>query len=190
MSSAAHLEQVFSDAYQREIDQDESVWRSLPFFATSLALYAALLGYVASKLPPISLNGFHLAGYGLIAASAAFLTLSFGRLWYSVHTRVYRQIPLETDTLTYVDGLRHYHSQLGLTGAALEDQVVEETRQLLVRQLADATSHNRLVNGGRLRSRSLSIRFLMFSYLTLGVLALCVFASEKLAPIAQATLRG
>jgi hypothetical protein len=33
-----HVEETFSDSYRKEIDQEENVWRSLPFFAASLSL--------------------------------------------------------------------------------------------------------------------------------------------------------
>jgi hypothetical protein len=33
-----HLEKIFGDAYRKEVDQEENVWRSLPFFAATLAL--------------------------------------------------------------------------------------------------------------------------------------------------------
>jgi hypothetical protein len=184
-----HLEKVFSDAYKREIDQDESVWRTLPFFATSLTLYAALLGYIGGKLPEISLNAFLLAGYLLMAASAAFLATSLVWLWFSVHTRVYRQIPMETDVLAFSISLRDFHSQMGLEGDTLDNKVVEEIQDFIAKQYAEATTHNRRVNEGRFRSRSYSIRFLMFGYVTLGVLSLSVFAADKLLPIAHATFR-
>jgi hypothetical protein len=33
-----YLEKTFADAYRKEIDQEENIWRSLPFFAATLAL--------------------------------------------------------------------------------------------------------------------------------------------------------
>jgi hypothetical protein len=34
----AYIEKAFADAYRKEIDQEENVWRSLPFFAATLAV--------------------------------------------------------------------------------------------------------------------------------------------------------
>ena len=36
-----YLETLFGEAYRKEIDQEENVWRSLPFFAATLALQLA-----------------------------------------------------------------------------------------------------------------------------------------------------
>ncbi len=41
-----HLEQTFADSYRKEIDQEENVWRSLPFFVATLALQPAGLAQV------------------------------------------------------------------------------------------------------------------------------------------------
>ena len=37
-SSLDHIERTLADACREEIDQEENVWRSLPFFAATLAL--------------------------------------------------------------------------------------------------------------------------------------------------------
>ncbi|HEY8288257.1 MAG TPA: hypothetical protein VIG49_03240, partial [Acetobacteraceae bacterium] len=40
-STLDHIEKTLADAYRKEIDQEENVWRSLPFFAATLALQLA-----------------------------------------------------------------------------------------------------------------------------------------------------
>ena len=48
----SHIEKTFADAYRKEIDQEENIWRSLPFFAATLALQLAALFQVVPRLPP------------------------------------------------------------------------------------------------------------------------------------------
>lgn len=38
-----HIGKTLADQYRKEIDQEENVWRSLPFFAATLALQVAAL---------------------------------------------------------------------------------------------------------------------------------------------------
>lgn len=188
MSWKDSLVSAFAEAYKREADQDESVWRSLPFFATSLTLYGAILGYVATKLPPITLSIFSIAAYILLAASATSLVISFGWLWYSVHSRRYRQIPLETDTLTFARGLEAYY---GAVGRPDVDEVVKaDLQNYWIDQFSAAVAHNRKLNESRLESRSYSIRFLLFGYVTLGIIVMGMFAGEKLHPIWVETIRS
>ena len=50
-SALAHIERTLADAYRKEIEQEENVWRSLPFFAATLALELAALFQVIDKVP-------------------------------------------------------------------------------------------------------------------------------------------
>jgi hypothetical protein len=47
----AHIEKTLADSYRREIDQEENIWRSLPFFAATLALQMAALFQMIDKFP-------------------------------------------------------------------------------------------------------------------------------------------
>ncbi len=55
----AYLERTLADSYRKEIDQEENVWRSLPFFAATLALQLAALFQIIDKLPdPTTATGW------------------------------------------------------------------------------------------------------------------------------------
>ena len=59
MSSALdHIEKTLADGYRREIEQGENVWRSLPFFAATIAFQIAALSQVLLRLPPASSGAF------------------------------------------------------------------------------------------------------------------------------------
>ena len=46
-----HLEKTLGDCYRKEIDQEENIWRSLPFFAATLALQLAAIFQILGHLP-------------------------------------------------------------------------------------------------------------------------------------------
>lgn len=50
-STLDHIEKTLADAYRKEIDQEENVWRSLPFFAATLALQLAAMFQIVDRLP-------------------------------------------------------------------------------------------------------------------------------------------
>ena len=57
-AALAHIEKTLAESYRKEIDQEENVWRSLPFFAATLALQLAALFQMIDRLPdPMSLAG-------------------------------------------------------------------------------------------------------------------------------------
>ena len=49
--SAGTLLGMFQDFYRQEVNAEEDVYRTLPFFATALGLIIAALNYAASQLP-------------------------------------------------------------------------------------------------------------------------------------------
>ncbi len=60
-----------ADAYRREIDAEENLWRTLPFFAATLALQLAALFQIIDKLPePGSVLGRMAAGCLISCASS------------------------------------------------------------------------------------------------------------------------
>ncbi len=76
-----HLEKTFADAYRKEIDQEENVWRSLPFFAATLALQLAGLAqvrdWVAGSSGPLLAASSGLLAMAGAATLAAILFLGF-----------------------------------------------------------------------------------------------------------------
>ncbi len=73
-----HLEKTFAEAYRKEIDQEENVWRSLPFFAATLALQLASIGQVREWLRDLDGLLFVLAAALLgLAALATFAAILF-----------------------------------------------------------------------------------------------------------------
>jgi hypothetical protein len=50
-STLDHIEQTLGEAYRKEIDQEENVWRALPFFAATLAFQLVALSQLVLRLP-------------------------------------------------------------------------------------------------------------------------------------------
>ena len=95
MSPDEYLDRLFTDSFKREVDQDEAVWRTLPFFATALGLAGALVGYVASHLPNLSTAPLSLMLHVLIALALASLVAAGFWIWVAVRPREYVYLPRE-----------------------------------------------------------------------------------------------
>ena len=61
-----HIERTLAEAYRKEIDQEENVWRSLPFFIAALALELAALFQAVGRMPPPG-TAWRWGAYGLLA---------------------------------------------------------------------------------------------------------------------------
>ena len=149
-----YIEKTLSDAYRKEIDQEENVWRSLPFFAATLALQLAALFQIIDKLPdPTTILGW--LSIVWLTAAGAFTLTSLGFLAASIYPQRFDYVAKQTQLLEYAQAL--------IRDEASENQELEDPFSALVtlktqiaRQYAQATDHNQQINKRRERWRSVA----------------------------------
>lgn len=144
-----YMEETLSEAYKKEIDQEENVWRSLPFFAATLALQVTALVKVVTKMPPT----FSIIGYvasGLLIVTGVLDVSAIVFLCYSIWPRRFRYVAPEPELLKYARDLIADEEE------GQEDEGQEKPVSALVtlkweiaRQYAEGAAHNRLINKGR-----------------------------------------
>lgn len=151
----AYIEKTLADSYRKEIDQEENVWRSLPFFAATLALQLAALFQITERLPdPTTWIGW-LSIIFLVTAGGLTLA-SLGYLAASIYPQKFDYIAKEPALLSYA-------RELVRDEQAPENQEQTDPFSALVtlkteiaRQYAQATDHNRQINKQRERRRSIA----------------------------------
>jgi hypothetical protein len=100
-STLDHIEQVLADAYRREIDLDENIWRSLPFFAAALALELTAVYQISGHIPPAGTNAWRISlALTAIAGLAALIALGF--LMASIFPVRLSYLVIEPPLLRYV----------------------------------------------------------------------------------------
>jgi hypothetical protein len=171
----SHIERTLADAYRKEIDQEENVWRSLPFFAATLALELAALFQLVTRLPPLGTN----AGW----ASLFLLTLA-GLLMFAalcllaacIAPARFRYILREPLLLRYADDL--IRAEQAPENQDLDDPVdaLATLKRELARQFAEATDHNRQINKRRGWLREIAGLAVVGSVLSILLLVIVAFA--------------
>lgn len=152
-AALAYVEKTLAESYRKEIDQEENVWRSLPFFAATLALQLAALFQMIDKLPdPATLAGaFSVAFLGL-AGIASLVSLLF--LSASIYPQRFDYVAREPMLLAYAQALI-LHEEQGSGGAEPLSALVTLKTELC-RQYAKGADHNRQINKRRERRRSIA----------------------------------
>ena len=151
-----HLERTFADAYRKEIDQEENVWRSLPFFAATLALQLAALAQIRDWIsdivqPMFAAAALLLSGAGLATLAAlVFLAMS---VWPADFRRVARE-PAFRDYAARVRAEAEANSPPGTAPEEVAETALSTIKAALVEQYALAVDHNRLANGARAKWRT------------------------------------
>ena len=171
----AHIEKTLADSYRREMDQEENTWRSLPFFAATLALQLTALFQVIERLPdPAAWAG--LPARALVLASFGCSLGALCLLAASIRRAKFRYIAGDNDLLTYASGLMEEERAQG-SPAPGQVPALHALRLSLATQYATATDHNRRINRARERRRSDAGLLTIFSVIsTLVLVALTVAA--------------
>ena len=183
-SSLDHIEKTLADAYRKEIDQEENVWRSLPFFAATISFQIAALSQVLLHLPKDSTGAWWDAIISLVLGSLLiFVAIAF--LAGSIAPAKFSYISDEPALLDYARGLDQDEQDAVAANLSPVD-ALGMLKNTLADQYAVATHHNRQINQRR------SFRRSMAGLATLGS-ALCnVFLVVRvmLYYIPQGTLKG
>lgn len=153
-----HVEKTLSEAYRRELDQEENVWRSLPFFAATLALQLAALFQIIERLPARGTLSWTVA-VSFAASSGLSTLIALLFLAASIFPAKFRYVSSETDLHEFARGLAIQ------SGEPPESDAIGVFKSTLAEQYADATDHNRRINQRRGRQRSIAGLATLFSVL-------------------------
>ena len=175
-STRTHIEKTLADFYRKEIEQEENIWRSLPFFAATLAFQLATIFQTIEHLPRASALWWPVACALLGLPTGATIT-ALGFLAASIYPAEFTYIAPDPDLLDYAEGLDVDETAAhaaGNTGFDADEVLTWE----LARQYADATGANRRVNQRRARLRSiagLATLASVFSTITLAALVVLTY---------------
>lgn len=191
---------TFADLYRQEVEAEEDVHRTLPFFGTALGIVIASLAYAAGRLPrwtdlPVDrARAFLWPGLPLPGMPTNFTPYAFGAAvalllfavveaacvlaWISraVVMRKYKRIGPETNLRDRVAALNDYYDEQGPPDATRDKKLVEDVRQMLLDSYLNATPFNRLVNQQRYKYRARAsshlIRSLIWALAATSVISL------------------
>lgn len=172
-----YLEKLFGDAYRKEIDQEENVWRTLPFFAATLALQLAGLAQVRDWVSGVQgwLLWLSLVLLGL-AAIATFAAILF--LAESIWPALFRYVTREPDLQDYLEKVRAGEIASGSTDDDATLVAIRAARAVMVQQYALAAAHNRVLNQRRANRRTRAGLATLASVLAVLVLVALVVVSN------------
>lgn len=142
-----YLERVVSEGLKRQLDEEENVVRSLPFFATSLGVLVAFIGLARPMFPEFEWTWGIVAIYGLLSLVLLSLALLLFFLWRAVNTRRFLYPMKETALLRYAANLEaYYRGQSASATPVQQDPLLDDLRDAMIRQMAAASARSRVNN--------------------------------------------
>ncbi|HSK40525.1 MAG TPA: hypothetical protein VK943_12230 [Arenibaculum sp.] len=169
--AAEYLEKLVADGFGRELDQEEGIARSLPFFATSIGVLVAFIGLAQPTLEPFSWAVWPVIVYGLLAGVVASLAALLVFLSLVVRHETFKYPMDEKALIDYAAELTAYYEAAADPGGqqdvidveAVEKAVVDDMRNAMTEQLAAAGAVSRANNAKRLRARSRAFAVLLLA---------------------------
>lgn len=173
-----YVEKVVAESYKRELDQEENVVRSLPFFATSLGILATALGLARTGIGPFSWSGIQLAIYVTLAVTGVSVMAVLAFLVEAIRPRDFKNPMTEQDLISYRSNLEAYYAAFDKDAATLEAAVTDDLRQAFSRQIAEAARIVRANNLQRLQARSRGLMALIVAIFLAFVLLGLILARD------------
>lgn len=167
-----YLEKLFAEAYERELEQEENVVRSLPFIAAIASVTLLVLREFGDGLPPPDGSLAALALHGLMVGIGLTFLYVFVFLFIALRSRSYRYPIDEPEIRRTADELIDFYTNEGLPGAEADDAALRDLRRQMIEQFAAAATNNRRQNELRHAARSKA-----FNGLILGVALSLMFVA-------------
>lgn len=161
-SALDHLEKTFSELYRKEIDQEENVWRTLPFFAAAIALQFGVISGLLPKMGTASpglTKDFVVTLLLIVTLDAATLIL----LSLSIASRRYEYLPDEPELLRFARKLDATEATADAIAPGRQFDAAAEFRMAMATAYAAATSHNRRINQNGVTMRKFAGLFILAS---------------------------
>lgn len=174
-----YLAGILAEAYRRELDQEENVWRSLPFFAATLALQLAVVvplrGWFTGAAGLVAWLSVILIGLGGTATLIALIFLALSILPANFEHVAQDPDLFERARLIWVKAA----TRPGATEASVAEATVGELKAEIVRELSEATKSNHLANRRRAdRRANAGLAMLVSVCATLALVGLAMLSSR------------
>lgn len=174
MTPEEYVEKLVAAAYKQEVDQEENIARSLPFFATALAVLATVLGLVREFLPSIEPTPYSVFSYTCLLGLASAVSVVFIFLVKAVRPRPFAYLMTEADLKGYSNELMVYYSRILDDEGGVEAAVIQELRKTMIDQYSKGAMQNRANNTARVKARTYALTALVlalgFAFLLIGAI--------------------
>jgi energy-coupling factor transporter transmembrane protein EcfT len=179
MEGDEYLEKIVTASYAREIDQEENIFRTLPFAATALAIIFTFMVFIKGDVPNRTIGIYLILIWILLFIFWLVIAFSLVFLWLAVSSKSLQFLSPPNELYRYVTELRNYYSR-GYPARSIEQRVVEDARTLMVEQYTLGAIHNQRINVRRLRARTRAFQGLIAA-LIVALATVAIVLGHKLA---------
>lgn len=149
-----YIEKLVAEAYKRESDQEENVFRSLPFFATTFGVLGTAIGLARPAIGHLDGSPIAVSLYALLALIGVVTAAGLFFLFQAIRRRDFVNPMRESDLLLYRKELEAFYVKTEAPAGTVDAAIAADIQEAIVAQLAQATETTRRNNLLRLQARS------------------------------------
>lgn len=179
MEGDEYLEKIVAASYAREIDQEENIFRTLPFAAAALAIIFTFIVFIKGDVPSRPIGIYSIVIWILLFLFWIVIAFSLVFLWLTVSAKSLQVLSPPNELYRYVTDLRNYYRASGSPVDQIEQRVVEDTRTLMIEQYTLGAAHNQRINVRRLRARARAFQGLIAA-LIVALVTVAIVLGHKL----------
>lgn len=159
-----YLGDLASESYKRQAELDESVWRSLPFFAATFAFVATIIGRSASDLPALTWEWYPAVPTVLLVLSVASLAWALRWFWVVLKPREYEYPAPDDDVRQFAQLTAEFHVASGVAASDLDVRTLQDMRLFMIEQYGSAAATNLRHNAVKLKARPKVLLFMLLGF--------------------------
>jgi hypothetical protein len=176
---AALLHDHVQKGYDREIEDNESMWRSLPLFAVLMGFAGASLNFLATSAPAPDRRWWAFVVYTLIVIDVGFYGWGIRHLFTIIRPRKHRYIANDRTVRSFALDLLRFHAATGAAEAQADAAAARETREYLIKELAEASTHIQTLNQRKAYARAQALFWLGIGFIFWFAVSSAIIVDEK-----------
>ncbi|WP_010183179.1 hypothetical protein [Sphingomonas sp. PAMC 26605] len=176
-----YLGDLAAESFKRQSELDESVWRSLPFFAAIFAFVATIVGKSAVDAP--AWNGTYYTAATITLLSAATLSMAWTLRWFWVvlRPREYEYPAPDFAIRDYAEQITEYHAESGVPPGDLDAKTLTDVRLFMIDQYGSAAATNLTHNAAKLKARTKVLLFMLLGFVLAFACEATIFVHTHIA---------
>jgi hypothetical protein len=177
------LHEHVQKGYEREINDNESIWRSLPLFAVLAGLAGTFVNFLVGRAPAFQSGWWSWGVWTLIISNVVIYGWGIRYLAPIVRRRFHRYIANDEQVRKFGTDLAAYYLALGLSEAEADAKAARETRDYMIAELAQASSQIQKLNHLKASARAQALFWLFAGFIFSILISIVIIARAALLPL-------
>jgi hypothetical protein len=168
--------------YDREIEANESIWRTLPLFAVLFGFAGTLLSFIATRAPEPDKGAWAYATYVLLLATTFVFGVALRFMWDVMKPRLHRYLPDDMKVREHASALTKFYLESGLSDGEAQRATRRDIHSYITEEFAAASAENQKHNQAKTYARGQTLFYLFVGFILSIVTSATILLESRMRP--------